>query len=198
MTYEEFYGADYPRLQKTQTALEGIAAEMRAEAPADADLQPIVYYCSRIKQPDSMRRKLQSRGLPATRDAALGSVFDAVGLRIICSFASDVYRIAARLEQEPRIDVIKKKDYLSFPKPNGYRSVHLCIRCKETGLPAEIQIRTIAMDFWATLEHQIKYKKDVSDEALIRSELKRCADEIASVDLSMQTIRDFLKNDGSF
>ena len=78
-------------------------------------------------------------------------------------------------------------------KPNGYRSIHLCVRLRELGVLAEIQVRTIAMDFWATLEHQLKYKKSIPCEGLIRSELKRCADEIASADLSMQTIREIIK-----
>ena len=132
-----------------------------------------------------------------TAQAATGSVCDAVGLRIICSFASDVLEIVRRLEADPRIHVTAKKDYLAVPKPNGYRSIHLQIRLRETDLPAEIQVRTIAMDFWATLEHQIKYKKTIADEALIRSELKRCADEIASVDLSMQTIREILREESA-
>ena len=113
--------------------------------------------------------------------------------RIVCSFAGDVFAIVERLENDPDIEIADKKDYLSYPKPSGYRSVHLCVTLRQTGMHAEIQIRTIAMDFWATLEHQLKYKKSVSNESLIKSELRRCADEIASVDLSMQTIREILK-----
>ena len=196
MTKEAFYGAEYPRLLKTEAALAAIAEELKADDTGD-DLQPVVYYCTRIKQPESMARKLRTRGLPVTAQAATGSVCDAVGLRIICSFASDVLEIVRRLEADPRIHVTAKKDYLAVPKPNGYRSIHLQIRLRETDLPAEIQVRTIAMDFWATLEHQIKYKKTIADEALIRSELKRCADEIASVDLSMQTIREILREESA-
>lgn len=193
MTYGEFYGGDYERLKQTQKTLEEIAEEIKNGGNGNEDLQPIVYYCSRIKSPQSMVRKLETRGLPVTREAALSEVFDAVGIRIICSFASDVLSIVERLENDGKIEVIKKKDYLIRPKPNGYRSIHLCIRLKSTGALAEIQVRTIAMDFWATLEHQLKYKKNVSNENLIKSELKRCADEIASVDLSMQTIREIIK-----
>lgn len=91
---------------------------------------------------------------------------------------------------------MKEKDYYAYPKPNGYRSYHILLKIADgagKGCRAEIQVRTIANDFWATLEHQIKYKKDMPNEKLIRSELKRCADEIASVDLSMQTIRDIIR-----
>ena len=91
-----------------------------------------------------------------------------------------------------------KKDYFAYPKANGYRSLHLIVQFTKkdlTGIKAEIQIRTIAVDFWATLEHQLKYKKIVPHEETIRKELKRCADEIASVDLSMQTIREILQSE---
>lgn len=115
-------------------------------------------------------------------------------LRIVCSFTSDVLSVVESLERSPALTVLKKKDYLLYHKPNGYRSVHLCVRLEATGMLAEIQVRTIAMDFWATLEHQLKYKKSIANESLIRQELKRCADEIASTDLSMQTIREILKD----
>ncbi|MBR4761119.1 MAG: RelA/SpoT domain protein [Clostridia bacterium] len=193
MTFEEFYREDYAKLKAARATLEAIAEEMKNGGVSGEDLQPIVYYCSRIKRPDSMKRKLALRGFPTTLESALTNVYDAVGIRIICSFASDVLSIVEKLENEPDIEIIEKKDYLLHPKPNGYRSIHLCVRLKEYGIPAEIQIRTIAMDFWATLEHQLKYKKNISDENLIKSELKRCADEIASVDLSMQTIREIIK-----
>jgi len=126
-------------------------------------------------------------------DAALHRVYDGVGLRIICSFESDVHNMIDKLESCGLFTVIEKKDYLSYPKPNGYRSIHLCVQMKDSGVLAEIQVRTIAMDFWATLEHQLKYKKNIPEEALMKSELKRCADEIASVDLTMQTIREIIK-----
>ena len=192
MTCEEFYGSDYIKLKETEAALAAIAERMK-NGGAVEDLQPIVYYCSRIKKPESMTRKLKERGFPQTLASALTNVCDAVGIRIVCSFAGDVFAVVEKLEAEGSIEVIEKKDYLSRPKPNGYRSVHLCVRVKETGALAEIQVRTIAMDFWATLEHQLKYKKEVKSESLIKSELKRCADEIASVDLSMQTIREIIK-----
>ena len=193
MTFEEFYGKDYDRLLDAKKKLETMVEQIKSDGVTEEDLQPIVYYCSRIKKPDSMLKKLKSRGFSPILESALCSVYDAVGIRIICSFASDVFTIVKRLENEPNIEIIKKKDYLSTPKANGYRSIHLCVRLKDINTLAEIQIRTIAMDFWATLEHQLKYKKNISNEKLIKSELKRCADEIASVDLSMQTIREIIK-----
>ncbi|MBO4366139.1 MAG: RelA/SpoT domain protein [Clostridia bacterium] len=193
MTVEEYYGNAYEGLEETKRILEGITERIRNGSHPDEDLQPVVYYCSRIKKPDSMIRKLEGRGFPTEADSALKNVYDAVGIRLICSFAGDVLAVVQMLENHPGIEIVEKKDYLLNPKPNGYRSIHLCVRVKETGLYAEIQVRTIAMDFWATLEHQLKYKKDVRGEGLIRRELKRCADEIASVDLSMQTIREIIR-----
>ena len=194
MTYEaSYYGDYYSGLIEAQSFLEAMAEKMKVEALPSEDLQPIVYYCSRIKNPDSMKRKLLARGFPVTLESALRYVYDAVGIRIICSFANDVQGVVKRIENDSSIEILEKKDYFSHPKPNGYRSIHLCVRLREIGVLAEIQIRTIAMDFWATLEHQLKYKKNIENEGLIRSELKRCADEIASVDLSMQTLKEIIK-----
>lgn len=193
MTYEAYYGDYYSGLIEAQSFLEAMAEKMKVEALPSEDLQPIVYYCSRIKNPDSMKRKLLARGFPVTLESALCCVYDAVGIRIICSFANDVQGVEKWIENDSSIEILEKKDYFSHPKPNGYRSIHLCVRLREIGVLAEIQIRTIAMDFWATLEHQLKYKKNIENEGLIRSELKRCADEIASVDLSMQTLKEIIK-----
>ena len=140
--------------------------------------------------------KLKKRGFEPTKEAALSEAFDAVGVRAVCAFAEDVYRLVRWLKQQKAIHIVTEKDYYEYPKPNGYRSYHILLRMTEEeikGCHAEIQIRTIANDFWATLEHQLKYKKDMPNEKLIRSELKRCADEIASVDMSMQTIRDIIR-----
>ena len=193
MTFEDYYGDDYARLINAENILKQIAEHLCENSGDDKDVTPIVYYCSRIKKPDSMIKKLESRDLPTSKESALTNVYDAVGLRIICAFSDDVKNIISALYLEKQIEVIEQKDYLSHPKPNGYRSFHLCVRVKQCGVLAEIQVRTIAMDFWATLEHQIKYKQNIPHEKTIRDELKRCADEIASVDLSMQTIREIIK-----
>ena len=194
MTHEEFYGSDYARMINVeQRLLELIDQYPKANTE---DVKPIIYVCSRIKDPVSMIAKLKKRGLSASKESALCEVFDAISIRIVCSFTEDVYRVASWLSEHSCLKVIQKKDYIAYPKPNGYRSYHMQVKIQEgpgKGLLAEIQVRTIATDFWATLEHQIKYKKDLLHEKLIRDELKRCADEIASVDLSMQTIRDIIR-----
>lgn len=134
--------------------------------------------------------------MKADLHSALTDVYDAVGIRIICGFLDDVYKMAAWLEQRKELEIILHKDYIAWPKPNGYRSYHLCLRIRTgemAGTLAEIQIRTMAIDFWATLEHRLKCKQRIPCEELIRRELKRCADEIAATDISMQTIRDMLE-----
>ncbi len=196
MTQEEFYGPAYETMKKAEGQLLDLIALYSAAKREREGVKPVVYCCSRIKTPDSMLRKLEKRGLAQTADAALQEVFDAVGVSAVCAFAEDVYRLVRWLQQQPVLCIMKEKDYYAYPKPNGYRSYHILLKIADgagKGCRAEIQVRTIANDFWATLEHQIKYKKDMPNEKLIRSELKRCADEIASVDLSMQTIRDIIR-----
>ena len=156
----------------------------------------VQYICSRIKSPESMMEKLKRKALPETLESALCEVHDAVGVRVICSFADDVFRVEKWLKSQENYELVKEKDYISYPKPNGYRGIHLILRGmtgKTAGTYVEIQIRTIAMDFWASLEHQLKYKKKIGHAAMMSGELKQCADDIASVDLSMQTIRDIIE-----
>ncbi len=194
MTYEDFYGPALTGLTKTKQQICDLISLYSSENPDHA--KSVIYCCSRLKTPESMIQKLKKRGLPVNKQAALSQVYDAVGIRVVCSFAEDVYQIAAWLKNRAEFRILEEKDYIAYPKPNGYRSLHLLLQMTEgegSGLFAEIQIRTIAIDFWAALEHQLKYKKNLPHEAMIREELKRCADEIASVDLSMQTIRDILR-----
>lgn len=199
MTEEAFYGEELKYLKQAERQLLAAIAEYPypAESGVPDSLHPIQYCISRIKSPESMEAKLKKRGLPVNAKTALNEVNDALGVRIICSFMDDVYKIADWLLKRPEIEAVAKKDYIAYPKPNGYRSYHLIVKILDgpgKGVTAEIQMRTIALDFWASLEHQLKYKHEVADEALVKEELKRCADEIVSVDLSMQTIRDCLKN----
>lgn len=186
MTEEAFYGEELKHLKQAERQLLAAIAEYPypAESGVPDSLHPIQYCISRIKSPESMEAKLKKRGLPVNAKTALNEV-------------NDVYKIADWLLKRPEIEAVAKKDYIAYPKPNGYRSYHLIVKILDgpgKGVTAEIQMRTIALDFWASLEHQLKYKHEVAHEALVKEELKRCADEIASVDLSMQTIRDCLKN----
>lgn len=197
MTLEEYYGNKFPLLKQGETYLKTLMETYPNFCNKDG-LQAILYIKTRIKTPESMIEKLKRHGMKEDSQTALQHIHDALGVRVICSFVEDVYQIAKWLQERNEIQIMEKKDYIAYPKPNGYRSLHLIIRFATDdlkGITAEIQLRTIALDFWAALEHQIKYKHNVPHEEIIRSELKRCADEISSVDLSMQTIRDILQND---
>lgn len=196
LTLEEYYGDTLMVLKQGESYLKTLI-ETYPDNCAQEEFQSILYIKSRIKTPESMMEKLRNRGLSEDRRTALAKTHDAIGIRVICSFVEDVYHIAKWLQQREDIQILETKDYIAYPKPNGYRSLHLIVRFTTDnlkGITAEIQLRTIAIDFWASLEHQIKYKHSVSHEEIIRSELKRCADEIASVDLSMQTIRDIMRS----
>ena len=192
MTAKEFYGTDWKTMDQARNqVLQAIRAGQRRPRRPGA----VLYTTSRIKSPESACRKLRQRGLPATAQAALTRIRDAVGVRVICAFQDDVYQMAQYLEERPEFAVLQTKDYISRPKENGYRSYHLILGILDgpgKGMTVEVQLRTIAIDCWASLEHQIKYKRRVPHEHLVREELKRCADEIASVDLSMETIRELL------
>lgn len=194
MTKESYYGENLESLEFVEQSLKDMVAGFPTQ-PSGRDIQPILYSKFRIKEPDSMMEKLRKHGLPTDPATALAQTHDAVGARIVCSFLSDVMAVAEWLRQQPNLTVLAEKNYILYPKPNGYRSLHLIVRLHDPrakGIPAEIQLRTIALDFWASLEHQMKYKRNLSLEGLIRSELKRCADEIASIDLSMQTLQELI------
>ena len=152
-------------------------------------------------QAESMKEKLKRKELDITLENALTKVYDAAGIRIICAYIDDVYAVVNMLKKYNDLKVIKEKDYIKNPKPNGYRSYHIVFELaldlagKITPVYVEIQIRTIAMDFWSNLEHQMKYKKNVKNQEFIMQELKRCADEIATTDINMQTIRDMINQE---
>lgn len=200
MTPEEFYGNDYWTLLAAQHQMDELAERLASETGADDDLKAVVYHTSRIKAPESLAAKLAAKGAPevaagrglaAALEAGIG---DVLGLRVVCAFSDDVRAAEAWFDAQPGMEVLLRKDYYADPKPSGYRSLHLIVRLAEgpaSALPAvEVQLRTIAMDFWSTLEHKMHYKKSIRNEPLMRGELKRCADEIASLDLSMQAIRN--------
>ena len=195
MTYEEFYGEEYRRLKAAELQVLEAIAQYSGRDEQRRGERSIEYCRSRIKSPESMMQKLKKRGLPVTREAALTEVHDAVGIRVICSFFDDVYRTAEWLKSREDFEILEVKDYIAYPKESGYRSYHIIFRILQgagQGTVVELQIRTIALDFWASLEHELKYKKDVENDEMIGRALRKCADEIASVDLSMQTIRDRL------
>ena len=164
------------------------------------------HFISRIKESDSMREKCRRKNLPETSQSALKEIRDSIGIRIICGFVDDIYKTIDVIKDIPGVSIYNEKDYILNAKPNGYRSYHLILEI-ETEFPdvlgnergtyfVEVQLRTIAQDSWASLEHQMKYKHDIKNLEMITRELKRCADELASCDLTMQTIRNLIQEGG--
>ena len=161
------------------------------------------HFIARVKTPESMTEKCQRKNLPVTTESALKKVRDSIGLRIICGFVDDFYTLVDLIRSFDDCTIVAEKDYIKNAKPNGYRSYHLivevvtpypdCLGNRQGSYFIEIQLRTIAMDSWASLEHQMKYKHDIKDPKRIVRELKRCADELASCDLTMQTIRNLIQ-----
>ena len=157
----------------------------------------------RIKSEESMLDKLRRQALEPTPMNALRTLTDAIGLRIVCLFIDDVYENAARIRSLPGIRVVQEKDYIRNAKPNGYRSYHMILDVETEELDieehapghyyVEIQLRTIAMDTWAALEHELKYKKSIRNPEMITQELHRCANDLAACDVSMQTLKRIIR-----
>lgn len=159
---------------------------------------PIEFITSRVKTPESIVKKLKRKGFPLSMQSAVDNLFDISGVRVICSFVDDIYSVAEMLTSQDDVTVHTVKDYIKNPKPNGYRSLHLIISIPvffsqgKRDIYVEVQIRTIAMDFWASLEHDLKYKNEypLPDVDRIQRELKQCADGIAATDNRMMRLRD--------
>ncbi|MDY2842224.1 MAG: GTP pyrophosphokinase family protein, partial [Candidatus Borkfalkiaceae bacterium] len=154
---------------------------------------PIHHIESRLKSADSIIAKLLKKNLPVSIESAMKNVNDIAGVRVVCSYIDDVYAVAEMLLRQTDVKLIKRQDYIAEPNYNGYRSLHLDVSVpvffSDTTrfVSAEVQIRTIAMDFWASLEHDVRYKADKSRlPAGINEEMLACADEIARIDVKMQ------------
>ena len=158
------------------------------------DYNPIHHIEKRLKTPQGIEDKLRRLHCDISIPSARENILDIAGIRVVCNFVDDVYEVAKMLTYQNDIKVNSRKDYIENPKPNGYRSLHLSLMvpvfllegCIE--VPVEVQIRTVAMDFWASLEHQMRYKKDKDISAKIDIELKACAEVSATLDKRMQKI----------
>lgn len=190
---KSIYGEHLPELEKAMHFLVDDINTVREKMKQEMEMDPVEHLIYRIKSEESMREKCRRKGLPETEESALEIIHDAIGVRVVCAFIKDVYAIRDHLVNLDYCEVVEEKDYIKHAKPNGYRSYHLILKI-EGKVYAEIQLRTISQDTWAALEHHIHYKKiKTENDDLIIAELKRCADELASTDLSMQTIRDMIR-----
>ncbi|MGN0774201.1 MAG: GTP pyrophosphokinase family protein [Candidatus Ventricola sp.] len=157
---------------------------------------PIEFIESRLKKPSSIARKLRRNGSEITVANMVEQVSDIAGIRVLCAYIDDIYEIARMLARQQDVRIINVKDYIKHPKENGYRSYHMIVEIpvyfsdEVRPVRCEIQIRTIAMDFWATLDHDMQYKKEVEDADEIMRELKECADIIHNTDEKMMRLRE--------
>lgn len=197
--------ADYANLmQEYRAAIRTVRTKFEIldeDTQVRLDRNPIHTISTRLKSPTSLAEKLQRRGLPLSIDAIRSNIFDVAGVRIVCNYLSDVNDVAEALLRQDDVTLIERKDYIANPKPSGYRSLHLVISVpiyltdRRQEVPVEVQLRTIAMDFWASLEHRLRYKNDDVLQARgekiddIRAQLVESAHLIAAIDQAMERIR---------
>ncbi len=177
-------------IQEVTTKLEVLSREMSVRN----NRNPIETIKYRIKKPNSIAEKLTRNGHEVTVDSITQHLNDVAGVRVICSFIGDIYTIAKMLTSQDDIHLLKVKDYIKTPKENGYRSYHMIIEIPvffsdhKQYMRVEVQIRTMAMDFWASLEHQVRYKKNIPNTEEMALRLKKCAEVIAETDAEMLKI----------
>ncbi len=191
---ESLYGTHLEEMDAVMRKLVDRINQGADQIKKKTGMEPVEHLKFRIKDEESMREKCRRNDLPETEESALEVIHDAIGIRVVCSFLDDVFSIRDYIVSQSDIEIIQEKDYIRNVKPSGYRSYHMIV--KTDGYYAEIQIRTISMDTWAALEHHIRYKKNIGGNTeLIFRELRRCADEFASTDASMQTIRSLIQEE---
>lgn len=160
---------------------------------------PIEHIKTRIKTPESIVKKLKRYGYETSIENMVRYINDIAGVRLICSFTSDIYRLAEMIGNQSDLKVLSIKDYIKNPKESGYKSYHMLVSVpiflsdSVVDTKVEIQIRTIAMDFWASVDHRLRYKKEIDDEGEIQKKLKRCATVISELDQEMQDIRNMIE-----
>ncbi len=177
---------------------------LNMEFSSQFDRNPIESIQTRLKRPRSIIEKMQRIGEPLTVERIESSLNDIAGVRVICSFVDDIYRLAEMLEKQDDVRIVKVKDYIRHPKPGGYRSLHLIVEIpiflsnEKRFMRVEVQFRTIAMDFWASLEHKLRYKKSIpADHAQqIAQQLLACAETIGKMDEQMLDIRRQIEQSG--
>ena len=190
--FETFRHAYRAAIKEVRTKIEILSEDFAVRH----DYNPIHHMERRLKSPESIEEKLQRYGKEISIESARENIMDIAGIRVVCNFIDDVYAIADMLMEQNDITLIAKKDYIENPKDNGYRSLHLVLSvpvfllngCES--VPVEVQIRTVAMDYWASLEHQLRYKKGTELTTKINFELKACAEVSAKLDKRMQGLFD--------
>ena len=181
----------------SMTVIEAKLNVLNVEYSLSFDRNPINSIKTRLKNPLSIKEKLERRDLPISIESIEQNIRDIAGIRVICSFTEDIYMLADCLLQQDDITLIEKKDYIKNPKESGYRSLHLIIEIpiflqnEKRRMKVEVQLRTIAMDFWASVEHKLRYKKNIPDSEaeILALELSDCANQLAQLDDKMEQIK---------
>ena len=196
------YQAYLPQIMETLTDGIKVANKKQKE---ETGFKLYEHLLARVKKTESMIEKCQRKELPVTPESAMKKIRDSVGIRVVCNFIDDIYTCIDLIQNWDDVAIVKQKDYITNAKPNGYRSYHMILDVKrpekdvEGNTPGhyyvEVQLRTIAMDTWASLEHEMKYKHKIKNPEMIGKELKRVADELASCDVSMQTLRHLIREE---
>ncbi len=193
LSYQHLYNA---AIKEVTTKLEILDEEFQNSY----EHNPIHHIETRLKKPRSILKKVEKYKIPLTVDSISEHIMDIAGVRVVCNYVEDIYTIADLLTKQNDIILIKKKDYIKNPKENGYRSLHLIVKVPIflstdiRNVPVEIQIRTIAMDFWASLEHCLRYKGNEKETMEITDRLNICAEKISEIDLEMQDIYNNIRN----
>lgn len=175
---------------------------LNEELSMQYDRNPIETIKTRLKSPESILEKCYRKGISVTTESIEQNLFDIAGVRVICSFPSDIYMLSEAFLKQDDIELIAKKDYIEHPKDNGYRSLHLIVETpiflhnQKKLMKVEVQFRTISMDWWASLEHKIRYKKDYTITEETAHDLKQCAEVSAMLDARMEAIHKKVENTG--
>ncbi len=180
-------------IMETKTKLQVFDAEFQLQH----DRNPIESICSRLKRPESIAEKLVRKGFPMSLESIERNLFDVAGVRVVCALPEDAYSLARSLVTQDDVTLIDRRDYITEPKQSGYRSLHIIVEipifleCEKRPMKVEVQLRSIAQNFWASLDHQLQYKKDLDsdEEASIVAELKELSDAAADLDERMQALR---------
>lgn len=178
------------------TKLENLSQEFELKKARN----PIQHITHRLKKTESIRNKMIQKNLPLEYEVMRDEITDIGGIRVICSYVNDIYAIVNMLKNQDDLLIVREKDYIANPKENGYRSYHLIVAIpiflssEKQIIPIEIQMRTIAMDFWASLEHQLRYKTEAEVPDSIRTRLTGIADGIFNADMEMQQIYEEIQN----
>ena len=196
MPYKELMAYYKCAMMEVETKFKVLSEELSLQY----DRNPIEAIKTRLKSPESIIDKMKRRGLDFTVENIERNINDIAGVRVICGFPSDIYTLSRAFLQQDDIRLIRRKDYIAEPKENGYRSLHLIIEIpiflhdEKKLMKVEVQFRTISQDWWASLEHKIRYKKDIIHTEEIAKELYECAEKAANLDKRMEQIRKYLES----